>query len=73
MDRTISLHACTIPHNSQQSFKSPVQPEQQQKLAETKTEEIVTQQNVQPNTKIGFSKARSHSFPERWCQWFCMV
>jgi hypothetical protein len=73
MDSAISLHASTILHNSGQSSKSPVPKKQQPKQPKTKTQEIVTQQDVQPNTKIGFSKARSRSFPEQWCQWFCMV
>ena len=45
------------------SSKSPVPKKQQPKQPKTKTQEIVTQQNVRPNTKIGFSKARSRSFP----------
>jgi hypothetical protein len=54
-----------FPHNSQQFSESPVPKKQQPKQPKTKTEEIVTQQNVQPNTKIGISEAPSHSLPQK--------
>jgi hypothetical protein len=56
MDGTISLHTRTIPHNSQQFSESPVPKKQQPNQPKTKTQEIVTRQNVQHNTKIGFSQ-----------------
>jgi hypothetical protein len=65
MGSTISLHTRTIPHNSQQFSESPVPKKKQPKQPKTKTKEIVTQQTAQSNTKIGISKARSHSFPEQ--------